>query len=416
LWEHSDSDRERPIVQRKLACPQPTTKEASHSFIRGLARDRPGTAAIASGQPSASRPGAEFELPRDVGAEPERFLSHLAFLVNRVGGVPVHGTRSLDSLSLTRAVSVVIPSSRPTATSNLLHLALQRRELSHIKSEIILAHTSLASMAKGPALVVGVRSSCSACATTRVINVDMIALSSEVGCVSRHFAAVHARNPSILFLDAPVLPPPGLLSSLIQRVSLEPGFPGYTAAVSSARPRFYGTTSRRCGANGYCEDVGKPDWGRLSAAQSVCSPSDYRYLLLSKSAWSVSAWLNARFIAAFNASYRGLMLHTHGEGCDIVFNDFARRSGITPIVVASDQTTAHELAHDRRVSFFSSLCRCLEGDQSSEMSAASCIAGGNQLTKTQTSPARTGEGEMPAPGSHGQATDKTVAISVGRRC
>ena len=230
-------------------------------------------------------------------------------------------------------LSVVVPSASRGPTLHVLLIALLQQEALRVPgSEIIVSHATFDSLNEAPNMSPRVLAACASCDVRRIVHVDSVRINDALGCAHRYVvASKHARNNVLLHLDDDLLPKAALLQALVQSVCAEPGFPEYARTSrpnpfrsAPPRPSFYGTTPRLCSKDGY-----RFYSRRYTLSQRGKWVLQKPYYVLTNVA-SMSRALNAEFVAVLNQSYASLMRVTGGEGCDLVFNHFARGAGSTP--------------------------------------------------------------------------------------
>jgi len=230
-------------------------------------------------------------------------------------------------------LSVVVPSASRGPTLHVLLIALLQQEALRVPgSEIIVSHATFDSLNEAPNMSPRVLAACASCDVRRIVHVDSVRINDALGCAHRYVvASKHARNNVLLHLDDDLLPKAALLQALVQSVCAEPGFPEYARTSrpnpfrsAPLRPSFYGTTPRLCSKDGY-----RFYSRRYTLSQRGKWVLQKPYYVLTNVA-SMSRALNAEFVAVLNQSYASLMRVTGGEGCDLVFNHFARGAGSTP--------------------------------------------------------------------------------------
>jgi len=214
-------------------------------------------------------------------------------------------------------LSVVVPSASRASTLHLLLAALLKLDmLRHHASEIIVSHANAESLAESPHMASRVAEACNECSAAKIVHVNATSSNSRVGCAHRYLVGTQARNDVLLHLDDDLVPNNAVMRALTQSVCGEPGFPSYP--LDAPRSMFYGTTPRLCAADGYRAYPTPPSWLFTR-----------RYFVLTNVA-SMSRSLNNQFVEIFEQDYAALMHATHGEGCDLIFNDFATKRGSTP--------------------------------------------------------------------------------------
>ena len=214
----------------------------------------------------------------------------------------------------TSAVSVVIPSyARP---HNLPHSVAWLKQLEPMHrpgSEILLSHGSEASYHRRAAVdseaaalcdAAPASPGCSARCSLRHINAT--SLNARWYTAHRFHAARQASNEVIVHLDDDIVPYAPMLQALVDRVSLEAGFPLY--AAPDAPPGLYGPSGlgRTCGAGGYKK--GGPATVLTGFA-------------------ATSATQNRRYVETFEAEFGPLVAWTRGNGEDLTFSFAVQRAG-----------------------------------------------------------------------------------------
>ena len=224
-----------------------------------------------------------------------------------------------ESCAAHTSVSVIVPSASRAAFLHLLLIALLKlKVLRQPHSEIIVSHATTESLAERPQLVARVRKGCSECNVSKISQVDSVVSNEALGCAHRYAVGMRAVNHVLIHLDDDLIPMDAIMVALVQHVCAEPGFPHYDTGRATPRPAFYGTTPRLCDSSGYQAYPKIPTW--LFAR---------RYFVLTNIA-SLSRSLNNEFVVVLNRSYAPLMQATHGEGCDLVFNNFVIKQGSRP--------------------------------------------------------------------------------------
>ena len=289
------------------------------SFSRLLRRlDVASTSARCSALPTARNRSTPARARRNASRPGDSLSGAAPMMVRRLLSSRV--TSELD-------VSVVIPSFDRMQTLHVVLAALLRSRsfAEGTKSEILIAHASNASLSAQSQIGRSTAQACGSCDLRRISHLDLVELNAEIGCTVRYLAATHARNPVVIHLDDDNIPTAGLLSALARAVAIR--------SIPLAGP-----TGRRCGAAGYCNRAGDVDmgpWRGGCRGRPRCAATDASFVLTNVAA--VPFDINARFVAAFRdrrLPYRALMAHTHGEGCDLIFNVFLYDHGLgEPIIV-----------------------------------------------------------------------------------
>jgi glycosyltransferase involved in cell wall biosynthesis len=296
---------------------------------------------------SLGKAGREHVLATYTG---KRFFEGFVALAKRVG-IPTSATELNQADQESLPVTVVIPScERASDIHMVLSNLLNMQSMTHPDTEILLVHVCPDSFRQRASIHTQTQLQCrNAFSTSKIIHLDYVALNAEIGCNSRHFAALEAKNRILVHLDDDLMPTDDMVNAMVQEVQNERPFPNCG---------FYGYSHRNCGTDGYC----------IKDCQDSTDPS---FVLINIA--SMSAELNKRFVASFNSShtYRELGGINRGNGCDLLFNHVAMQLGIKPQLIkqgsGSDdlqyvsnqsQLVGYSTEHDHYI-YRDQICRCM---------------------------------------------------------
>lgn len=215
-------------------------------------------------------------------------------------------------------VSIIIPSfSRMDTLPSILAQILTPETMSHLNSEIVLAHVSQESWDLRAAMhtdanrIIVSQYGGSSYLVTKINHVNYVEDNSKWGCASRYVAALEAQNDVLIHLDDDLLPTDEALAKMIHHVQNEKGFPQHEN--ESNPPRFYGESKRYCGHKGYHRL-----WS--DREEEYENPKDARTFILTNFA-AMSSYMNREFVNEFkkNDFYQLAMERFHGNGCDLIF-------------------------------------------------------------------------------------------------
>ena len=221
-------------------------------------------------------------------------------------------------------VSVVIPSfSRPDNIPQMLSSLLQASCMQHERSEVLIVHGSWASMEKKDFIGRETTALCAGrCDDRKVRHLDLIRLNDKYFVAERFVAAAeHTHNEVIVHIDDDVRPSNELLDTMAMQVMTEPGFPEY--ADGAPQPGVYGPQERQCGEHGY-GDPNNID-GPAKKWQNATIPGAPTIVLTKFAA--TSRRLNSDFVKRMGPDFAELIMHTRGNGEDLLFGMAAQERG-----------------------------------------------------------------------------------------